>query len=162
MKMNQAFWQCPWRKELQALLGTVPVSRRPTLRRSLLPDWLYASDLPRCAEEDCCRAFAARVEALHWEVRVQEDWMQLRKTGLRFTPEWFPERAGPEAGCLRELLLRHPGSADPALESIALIKAREEGPDAFELACRALHRELARRLRAGEPFPEIDLSFTEG
>ena len=48
---------------------------------------------------------------------------------------------------------------DGTREKRLLIKADEEGREAFEKACRVLHREIAEALRKGDPLPDIPTDY---
>ena len=148
-------WINPWRKELQNLLDCPSLSRKPALRRSLREDYLFASDLPACASPANCAGFCIRAESAGWEALNVDGWIQLRRADGCLPEGWFPDTPEGEAACIRELICRHPGTADASRELILLLKAREEGPRAWELACRRIHQDLARRLREGEPLPRI-------
>ena len=88
----------------------------------------------------------------------RDGWINLRRFADRLPAAWFPEGDRGEASCLRVLLLRHPGSADPTEAITRLLKAREEGPLVWEQACFSLHGDIARRLREGLPLPRINLT----
>ena len=143
-------WINPWREELRSLLSLFPMLRSPALRRSLKEDWLYASDLPLCAEEAVLLQFREAASACGWETKVSENWLQLRKADPALPREWFPDSPRGESACLAELLRRHPELALDRRESIQLLKAREAGEEAWDRCCRQLHRELARKLRKKE------------
>lgn len=142
-------------------MDTLPVSRKPALRRSPRPDSLFAADLPLCASVSACNTFILEAKSLGWESLEADGWIHLRKTCAPLPPGLFPAGAEGEASCLETLFCRHPGSEDAGPEIILLMKARESGPRDWEAACRSFHRELARRLRTGEPFPDIPLPEKE-
>ena len=137
-----------WRQELQALLAGIAAYRKPALRRSLSDNYLYATDLPLCAEPEACDSFLKRAAAIGWEKQLNGSWINLRKVLLLFPAGWWDSLpAGGEASCLRELTSRHPELVPTAAQAICLIKAAEEGPAALEEACRTVHVDYARRLR---------------
>lgn len=148
-------WRNPWREELQALFLPLSLRRKPALRRSLRPDWLFAVDLPDCAEPEAVEDFLCRAEAGGWKAKEDGHWIQLKPAVFSFPEGMLPSPPEGEAACLDELLCRHPGSADPEAEMLFLIKAREEGEADWESACRELHREFALRLRKGIPLPAL-------
>ena len=148
-------WANPWREEARGLLSRVPSSRRPALRRSRREDFLFAADLPLCAGEEACRSFQHLAAEAGWETLPDSGWIQLRKPAAPLPPGFLPGEADGEWSCVLSLLRRHPGQGDAAPVRAALMKAREEGPAAWHRACRALHQDLARRLRQGEPFPAL-------
>ena len=138
----------PWRKELAALLAAAPVSRPPALRRSLHPEFLFATDLPACAGPESCEIFLRCAADAGWESFQESGWMNLRKKDVLFPPDWWdslPQEE--EAVCLRVLTAVHPSLRFSRLQSCMLQKAREEGPDSLEKACRTVHRDFARQLR---------------
>ena len=149
-----SLWTNPWREELNALFLPLSLVRRPALRRSPGPDWLFATDLPSFASPGACEAFRRGAASLGWECGECAGWLHLRKPSSP-PPGWFPREAEGEALCLRELLRRHPGTGDPTSAIILLMKAREEGAESWEKACRALHRDFARRLREKKELPRI-------
>ena len=156
--MNSADkWINPWREELLLVISSLPVRRKPALRRSPEADFLFSTDLPACAEAAVCLTFLSRVRRLGWDAHEAAGWIQLRKQGNTLPAGWLPAHPAGEVSCLIALLARHGGTGDSTREIIALIKAREEGPAALEGACRAMHAEWAARLRRHEPLPEINL-----
>ena len=150
-------WINPWREELRSLLSLFPVRRSPALRRSLKDDWLYAADLPLCAEEAALDRFREAAAACGWETAEAEGWIQLRKVNPVPPGEWFPNPPREEAACLAELLRRHPELSLDRRETIQLLKARETGEDAWDRCCRQVHREFARSLLKKETLTEISL-----
>ena len=138
------------RQEAQALLATVPTSRRPALRRSEDENALFATDLPLLADvSDFCR----RAEKHGWRTRMQNGWLLLDK--LPNPPEMpmrIPDAPG-ELGCCLSVLARHPDDAADDKLLRALLKAADAGGQAMEKYARALHRDLAARLRTHTPLP---------
>ena len=117
------------RQEIRTIIEGTDSSRPAALRRCRREDWLYATDLPQAASGEAVDAFLRMMESSGW-------------------------RARPEARCCLSLLQRHPdrkGNAGHAIRM--LLKAGEEGPDAYERACGVLHREWAASLRKGEVLP---------
>ena len=155
MRNNSEPWESPWRKEVQRLLSEVSSSRRPALRRSRRADYLFATDLPCCAGEEDCQRFQRLAAEAGWETQPESGWIQLRKPAAPLPPGFLPGDPGEEWGCVLSLMRRHPGQEDAAGVRIALMKAREDGSAAWQRACRAFHRDLARRLRQGESFPSL-------
>lgn len=151
--------QSALRRELRNLLADSALPRPPALRRSRRPDFLFASDLPSFAPPEALASFRQKAEAAGWEAWSSGGWLELRKP-LSGPPEGFrPFPPGEESACCESLLCRHPGGAESREASILLIKAAEEGPAAFEAACRTLHRDFARRLRLGLPLPALSPDF---
>lgn len=148
------------RRELAALLAAPEGSRQPALRRSRLAGWLYATDLPVLYGGAVPDSMAESLKAAGWETDTENGWMQLRKPAPEPPDGWFNGPFGPEAACCLSLLARHnPGAGDPEPAARSLIKAGEEGPDAYEAACAALHRDWAERLRQGEPLPAVSRRY---
>lgn len=148
-------WVNPWRQELREIMEKIPCSRPPALRRSRKEAYLFASDLPACVSAEACLLFLSQAKNAGWEAEQESGWLNLRKAGICRPAGWFPEGLGGEAACLRALACRHTGKGEASREAIRLMKAREEGPQAWESACRTLHQEWARRLRTGEALPNL-------
>ncbi len=141
----------PWRRELRLMLDTAGAARAPVLRRSRLPEFLYATDLPACASAGACAAFLLAAAEAGWESTSVGGWICLRKAGCLFPEPWpFFLPGDGEGACLRELSRRHPGLLPSRAQAIALLKAMEEGPAELEKACRSIHEDFARRLREKE------------
>ena len=128
--------------------------RPAALRRCRQEDWLYATDLLQAASGEAVDAFLRTAESNGWRTRKETGWILLDKIP-EIPPEgFFSGPFGPEARCCLSLLRRHPdrkGNADHEVRM--LLKAGEEGPDAYERACGILHREWASALRKGENLP---------
>ncbi|MBQ9210214.1 MAG: hypothetical protein IJ153_00800 [Clostridia bacterium] len=140
-------WVNPWRRELNLLLSSLPVRRKSALRRSLQPDFLFAVDLPACAEAPVCQQFLLAAAAVGWQGAESQGWINLRREDGALPEGLFPLDLAGEAGCLHSLMDRHPELRPTEGQWIAIIKAREEGPAAWEQACRLIHQDWARRLR---------------
>ena len=136
-------------------------SRRPAaLRRSLREEYLYATDLPQAAGEEAVSAFRREAEKAGWKTEEDGGWILLDRIPQKPPAEGFRGSGGPEARCCAGILRRHPGNRkDGTREKRILIKADEEGAEAFENACRALHLEWAEALRKGEPLPDIPAEY---
>lgn len=151
----------PLRREMQALLATVPVRRKPALRRSDAPEALLATDLPLAAEKAAVADFTALAENAGWTVLRRGDWL------LMDHPVDAPDCPVPaelpgEAGCCLSLLLRHGGCDAPEEDIRALVKARDAGRNALERLCAAWHRDWAARLRRHEPLPGGMIPYLRG
>ena len=149
------------RKELNTLIVPDDDGRKPAVRRSLREEWLYVTDLPEIARgdrlEDACR----RLSESGWESIMEGGWMQVRKAVTGPPEDWFSGPFGPEAGCCRSLIERHPErikEPDCRIEYL-LIRAGEEGAKAYEATCRQLHGEWAERLRKKQKLPEVSVLF---
>jgi len=151
------------REEITALLRETDCFRPAVLRRSLKEDWLYATDLPQAAEEDATRDFVRRAEAAGWRTQITETWIQLDREVAAFPEGLTRPAGGTEAKCCLSLLERHPeGGKNAAREKRRLIRAAEEGPEAYEKACAALHREWAAALRQREGLPDLSADWFGG
>ena len=149
------------RRELNTLLVGTAFTRVPAVRRSLREDWLYASDLPALCTETALQALAVRLAEAGWETMEEQGWLQFRKA-VGEPPEPLREGLpGPEAACCRSLLARHPEreSVFPMKTVCMLVKAAEEGKNAYENTCAKLHRQWAERLREGKALPAVSLRF---
>ena len=96
-----------------------------------------------------------------WESMTDGGWMQVRKAVLEPPEDWYDGAFGPEAGCCRSLIERHPERMKEPGQRIEylLIRAGEEGERAYEAACRQLHGEWAERLRKKQKLPEVSVLF---
>ena len=149
------------RKELTALLNKRPLHRTPAIRRSGQDEWLYATDIPALLSAEETASLREELDAAGWENTQDRGWILLRKEAAEPPEGWYEGTFGPEAACCASLLDRHPGSPESnarAAERL-LIKAGEEGPGAYEKACRTLHRQWAERLRRGEPLPSVSRRY---
>jgi len=151
------------RLELAEFLAGVGGERKPALRRSRRDDRMYATDLAGMAEGPEREALAARLREAGWDAEDQGGWLELRKRAAEPPEGWYGGAFGPEAACCRALLKSHPeyGEEDFSMES-RLVKAGEEGQEAYELACREIHGIFAERLRRKEKLPGISLKYFEG
>ena len=127
------------RLELAGILADSGGERKPALRRSRRADRMYATDLAGAPEGPARDAAAGRLREAGWGA------------------------FGPEAACVRALLERHPerGEEDCSVEC-RLVKAGEEGPEAYEQACREIHGMFAERLRRKEKLPKISPAYFGG
>ena len=148
-----------WRKELIEMLPAH--GRRAALRRSLREDALYSSDLPSFADEAEIARFRQKAEAAGWRTESSGGWIQLIRASRKPPEGWLEAESGEEAACCAALLRRHPGTGTFEKESMMLIKAGEEGAEAYEKACAALHAEWAARLRRKEALPSLDPAYFE-
>lgn len=152
------------RKELNTLIAHDGDERKPAIRRSLREEWLYATDLPSAVNEERLESVRSRLAEAGWETMTDGGWLQVRKAATEPPEGWFDGPFGPEAGCCRSLIERHPErrkEPDYRIEYL-LIRAGEEGAGAYEAACRQIHREWAERLRKKQKLPETSVTFFEG
>ena len=148
------------RTELTSLLEAPEGSRRPAIRRSLMTEWIYATDLPALYNGTVPDNLTDGLEAAGWESEMKDGWLQLRKPAPDPPKGWYDGPFGPEAACCLSLLGRHSSCAgNPEPTQRILIKAGEEGAAAYEEACAALHREWAERLRRREPIPAVSRRY---
>lgn len=151
------------RQELKSILGETVTLRPAALRRSLRKDYLYATDLPQIADESAIADFRTRAESAGWRTSEENGWIQLDKTGSVQAEDAFPGIAGTEAKCCASLLNRHPNGRRPGeRERRILIKAGEEGTEAYEKACAVMHREWAAALRHREALPDLTKDWFGG
>ena len=156
------------REEISRMLENAETTRPAALRRSRSGDALYATDLPAAASEKETERFLTSVRASSWEAVRNSGWIELNRR-VDAPPEgWtgFPD--GSEAACCRSLVQRERNREagtdreEAGQDAIRkLIKAGEEGTEAFDAVCGALHREWAARLRKGQGIPAIDIRFFE-
>lgn len=149
------------RKELEALLTVPEGSRTPAIRRSLREEWLYATDLPVLYGGKVPDRIQAELKNAVWEYATDGDWLQLRKPVKEPPEDWYGGVFGPEAACCLSLLRRHPASGEINTDAVErmLIKAGEEGEQAYEEACKAIHREWAASLRKGNSLPPVSSRY---
>ena len=149
------------RKELTGILKSRPLIRPPAVRRSSQREWLYATDIFILIKEEERDPLLKELAGAGWECQEEFGWLQMRKEAEEPPEDWYDGPFGSEAGCCSSLLERHPGRTDSMAGSTQrlLIKAGEEGINAYEAACRQLHREWAENLRLGEPLPAISRRY---
>ena len=140
------------RREVQAVLADVPVTRKPALRRSDAPDALLATDLPMAADEEAVRRFIGRMNERGWRVWRQGSWLLL-DAEVPVPDDTVPEKLNGELGCCISLLKRHPGGETDREALRALVKAAERGQEALETCCVGLHASWAAALREHRELP---------
>ena len=67
----------PYRRTVQALLHGIPALRKPFLRRSLRPDALLTTDLPRLTAPESLAWLISALEAQGWTALRQGDYLEL-------------------------------------------------------------------------------------
>ena len=149
------------REELAALLAMPETHRNPVIRRSLEEDWLYAADAFLLYGGDVPETVRQALMSAGWQYVRDGNWLLLRKASEEPPANWYEGSFGPEAKRCLSLLKRHPAENGPGAESVQrmLIKAAEEGTDALEAACRAIHRDWAGRLRQGMRLPAVNPEY---
>lgn len=149
------------RRELRRLLDAPEARRTPSIRRSRLDGWMYATDVLVLTDGQDREKLLSGLSSAGWEIREEGGWINLRKALSEPPRDWYDGVFGPEAACCLSLLKRHPESMrEPSAETVSLlVRAAEEGPEAYETACREIHGRLAERLRKGQPFPNLSEAF---
>ncbi len=149
------------RMELEALTKACMTFRPATVRRSLKDHMLYATDLP-CLLTDCELTEWIRMASGNgWRSEQDRDWLLLDHDIPDALPGKFRGPFGNEAGCCASLLRRQCGTGNGNDVKRRLVKAGEEGAEAYEQICRELHEEWAARLRKGEPLPAVPTDWFE-
>ena len=153
-----------WRKELSDILRGLPCIRTAALRRSLTDEWLYATDLPSVCDRKTLSEGICRMKAAGWETVEENGWLMLNKPRKEPPDGWFDGLFGKEAACCLSLIKRHPSMRENSTNATErlFIKAGEEGPDAYEAACRKLHQEWAEALREKRSIPQTAPAFFGG
>ena len=149
------------RTELNSIISDVPVTRRAAIRRSLEEEWLYATDLPVLCSMEKLEEVQTGLSEAGWEHMIVNGWLQTRKASQEPPEGWFRGPFGTEAACCLSLLQRNVSCSNviPYREETILIRAGEEGAEAYEAACAMLHREWAEKLRMGKPLPSISTRY---
>ena len=148
------------------MLACLETQRPAVLRRSLSEQWMYATDLPLIATEETVESFSAQAKEAGWTTGTDGGWLQLDRPVREPVPGMIPEewKSCMAAGCCRSLLERHRAQLIPSdgQAERMLVKAGEEGPDAYEEACRRLHFRWAEALRTHRGIPAVHMSFFSG
>ncbi len=158
-----------WRMELKALLEAAGACRPPALRRSRREDTLYATDLPGLVSPEAAVRFLKRAAESGWQGQSAAGWLHLSRRAEHPPEGRFAGPSGNEAACCLSLLERHgaghrkdgsllraEAGGEETLLAFLLIKAGEEGPEAYEKACARLHGDWAERLRRKQALPAPD------
>jgi hypothetical protein len=121
-----------------------------------MEEWLYFTDLPGlCSIEEKQKAIEKMKEA-GWQTEDDGNRLMLRKTVFDPPAGWYTETFGPEADCCLSILRRHTNNGLVAeWIPLILIRAGEEGYQAYENACKRIHRDWAEKLREKELLPHI-------
>ena len=152
------------RRKAWMLISGTKSCRPPAFRRSLSEDALYATDLPKVAEENEVADFRRRAEQAGWHTIMENGWILMDFVPEKMPADGFQGPFGPEAKCCASLLNRHAGDRGPdgKKEKRMLLKAGEEGAAAYERACGQIHREWAAALRKREMLPKISTDYFTG
>lgn len=158
----------PYRYAAQALLANVSASRKPFLRRSLRPDALLTTDLPRLVSPQALETLESTMDGHGWTVRLQAGLWELTPVLTPPAPLGSvpPGADRPALRRLYSLLSRHPAPGDSIAPVLAFLKAEEAGPQPLERLCQALCRQCAVCLRAhqrlpGELLPYVHFALAE-
>ena len=148
------------REELRKMLAATESTRLAALRRSRREEFLYTTDLPQAASAEAAADFRRRAERAGWRTAETDGWIELDRIPCTVPAGCIPDRTGPEAQCCASLLRRHPGKRrNGDREKRMLLKAAEEGTEAYGKACGILHREWAAALRKGEALPDLPAEY---
>ena len=156
----------PYREELRSMLEGVKTKRPAVLRRSRSEQWMYATDLPLIASGDTLEFFSRQAHEAGWTTGTDGGWLQLDRTVREPLPGTIPQewKSCPSAACCRSLLERQRErlTASDGQAERMLVKAAEEGLDAYEEACRQLHSRWAETLRTHHGIPAVHMAFFYG
>lgn len=148
------------RLEIRKLLDSMECIRPAALRRSRREDYLFATDLPATVSAQAAEEFRRKAEKAGWRTKATDGWIELDRIPEQVPAGLVPDNPGPEARCCANLLRRHPDKRKNGnKEKRFLMKAAEEGPDAYEKACCSLHREWAAALRKGDALPDLPAGY---
>lgn len=151
------------RQEILEILSMTEADRPAALRRSRLEEFLYTTDLPQVASEDTIDVFCREAEKNGWRTKITGSWIQLDRLPDTVIPDFLPDRTCREAECCASLLQRNSGRRrNGDREKRMLLKAAEEGPEAFGKVCGILHGEFAAALRKKEALPDIPAEYFRG
>ena len=148
------------RQEIRELLADTECVRPAALRRSRQEDYLFSTDLPKAASAEAAEGFRRKAEEAGWRTEASDGWIELDRIPETLPAGFIPENPGPAARCCAGLLRRHPGKRrNGDREKRFLLKAAEEGPEAYQKACGSLHRDWAAALRKGEALPDLPAEY---
>ena len=152
-----------WRTELNQMMAEAGFRRPPALRRSGRDDFLFMTDYPIAADEMAVAQFVKAAAEEGWRVERDGDRLYLDRPAVFEAVGSLPDPV-PEASCCLSLLKRHGNEAVPSDGSAErmLLKALDEGTDAYQKACRTLHVIWAALLRKGAALPKVDMRFFGG
>ena len=152
-----------WRGELTEMMKSAGYRRMPALRRSSKEQFLLATDYPTAADQPSAEAFIRQAEKAGWHAETDHGWIYLDRKAVFEASDDMPI-PGPEALNCLSLLERHAGGktiSDGTAERL-LLKAMEEGAEAYERACAKLHAEWSVLLRTSAGIPDVDKRFFGG
>ena len=154
-----------WRQELVGLMSAAGSRRPPALRRSTSDHFLLATDFPMAADEQAVQRFLTLLYKSGWHAAVTGyGWILLDRAGTFDAADISVPPKTPESDCCLSLLRRHHGllaSSDGRAERM-LLKALEEGTEAYGRVCETLHAEWAVLLRKHARIPAVDERFFGG
>lgn len=140
---------------LNGLMAALPTSRKPALRRSDVPGFTLATDLPLCADETTVADFVQQAAARGCRAVLSNGWLLLDPV-IRVSISASSVVPGDsEAACLISLLHRHPDTIHDPECIRRLARACDAGSGAMARLYPQLHHEWAQRLRRHEPLPDV-------
>ena len=152
-----------WREEIAEMMDHAGCFRRPSLRRSNREEYLLSTDYPQAADPDAAQALIRAARSKGWKILQEDGWIYFDRPAVFEAADGAPH-ACPEADCCLSLLERHPDARVPSdgKAERMLLKAMEEGNEAFETVCKKLHGIMACSLRKKERIHDIDQRFFGG
>ena len=148
-----------WREDLLRIMETAGYRRFPSLRRSNREDSLFATDYPQAAEEPSVRLFICKAKNAGWHIVSDNGWLHLDRTAVIEAADFPPIQTDQSACCLSMLYRnRFPILSDGTAERM-ILKALEEGTEAYNTACKKLHSAWAVSLRNHTGIPAVDPEF---
>ena len=152
-----------WRDELRKMMRAAGFRRTPVLRRSKKEDFLFATDYPLASDASSVQAFITAAQKAGWRTETDSGWIQLDRKA-EFEAADMPPAWNPEAGCCLSILERSAYEKIPSdgYAERLILKALEEGPDAYENVCGKLHADWAAAMREHTGIPDVDRRFFGG
>ena len=151
-----------WREELMQLMGESGYRRLPALRRSSKEMWLFATDYPQAADNQSVQRLLDMLREVGWKAELDAGWVFIDRFPVYEASEEQPFRT-PEACCCLSLIKRNLNKmpSDGSIER-KILKALEEGKDAYDRICTDVHAQWAALLRQHKDLPDIDQRFFGG
>ena len=95
------------RQEALELLSSAETFRPAVLRRSLRNDAMYATDLPRIADNETVAGFLQKAEESGWHAEMENGWIHLDRVPESMSEGCFQGPYGLDAECCLSILARH-------------------------------------------------------